>query len=350
MYQLVAQPAKPDSPRADARDRSQLRHLLKDALDAMHDLRERINAAFLTEDRASSNQPVFDELEEAAHHVRQVVTQIRETAGVDVPDIKALVQQRREAVDEEVNEVARLAESSAHHSGQPVIPSATATRLCELIRAIRDREQQQEFHAQLLRTQQEVIESSGEPYSLENFAYGSTPFSTWMQLLGQEVVADTINSMRHEHCETSPRFFTVFGSSSGSLVLFTALAWGIPAEGVEILPFLHAEAERFRERAGISPAQCGFTCAPMLSASLARTRVLVLTSQCWDAPLYARVLRKVDHELPDDALVLDYKKGLQHSARFKLLARLDAQKVSWTTAQPLFVFGHGQAGIEDLHM
>ncbi|KAG1711738.1 hypothetical protein DVH05_008981 [Phytophthora capsici] len=195
---------------------------------------------------------------------------------------------------------------------------------------LRQQEQQLEFHRGLFKAQQEFSGHDSD-YSAENFSYGSTPFPTWLNLVTQQPVLDAISRCRNQT-------LTVFGSSSGSLVLFAALTLGIRSVGVEILPFLHNVAERTRQEMQVPKGICSFVCADMLTVSLQETSILLLTSQCWDVKLYQQIQHKLEVELQPGALVLDYKAALQSSPRFQLLQELPNQRVSWNNAQSFFIF------------
>lgn len=308
----------------------------------MQTLRASINAVFLLGNLDEDREKKDDyDLSIIVSRVRQVLDDIQSTANVRVPSVKELQEARRDEETAELDTATQLADlsrASRLHETQP----RNVEDLCRVIRDLRSREQQQDFHSGLLRDQRRLTAWATESYTAENFAYGSTPFQTWMLLTTQSPVISAIKQMQQPDRTTAsdrPRHsFTVFGSSSGSLALFTALAYDIPVQGIEILPFLHQEAERLRALPSTPSDCCRFICADMLAVSLANSRILVLTSQCWDAELYARVQRKLERELPDDALVIDYKDGLARSTRFRLLQKLEGQRVSWTSSQPLFLF------------
>jgi len=308
----------------------------------MQTLRANIDAVFLLGDQAARHQKEGDSLVEGISHVRQVLADIESIASVRVPSVKELQEGRRDQVTEEIDTATNVA-ALMRSCGLLEPPPRNVQDLCCVIQSLREREQQQDFHAGLLQDQRRLTAGltaeTSDPYTAENFAYGSTPLQTWLLLTTQPPVAHTIKQMQGTTGCTNPAnagCFTVFGSSSGSLVLFTALAYDISVQGVEILPFLHNEAKKLRSFTSVSTDRCKFVCADVLTASLATTRVLVLTSQCWDAKLYARVQRKLERELPDEALVIDYKDTLAHSECFSLLRQLESQRVSWSSTQPLF--------------
>lgn len=309
----------------------------------MQTLRTRIDAVFLLGDQNARHEMEGDSLAADISRVRQVLVDIESRANVRVPSVKELREARRGQVAAEIDAATNVAELMGSRGLRGPSPR-DVLGICGVIRSLREREQQQDFHAELLRDQRlltgGLAAETSDTYTAENFAYGSTPLQTWLLLTTQPPVARAIKQMQDTADCRSPSTagcFTVFGSSSGSLVLFTALTYGIPVQGVEILPFLHSEAKKLQSLTSVSTDRCKFVCADMLTASLATTRVLVLTSQCWDAELYARVQRKLARELPDEALVIDYKDTLARSECFRLLHQLESQRVSWSSTQPLFI-------------
>ncbi|KAG6619325.1 putative alpha,alpha-trehalose-phosphate synthase [UDP-forming] [Phytophthora cinnamomi] len=247
-----------------------------------------------------------------------------------IPTIENIQHERQRRVQEELAAVAQL-EDMLSSGNLPGARSADTEKLKLLITRLRQQEQLLDFHRGLLKAQQEFSGPDSE-YSAENFAFGSTPFSTWLNLFTQGSVLDAIaRSPKHTK-------LTVFGSSSGSLVLFAAIALGLSCVGVEILPFLHDVAERTREELCIPSDKCRFICADMLAVPVQDTSILLLTSQCWDTQLHQHVQRKLETELQPGTLVLDYKNTLQGSRHFRMVQHLAHQRVSWTTSQSLFIF------------
>ncbi|GMF11785.1 unnamed protein product [Phytophthora lilii] len=235
-----------------------------------------------------------------------------------------------QTVQDELAAVAQINECFAHQ-GLPDVSSADKERLKLLITRLRNQEQQLTFQQGLKQAQQAFSGHDGD-YSAENFAFGSTPFPTWMTLFTQRPVLDAL--ARAPDTAT----LTVFGSSSGSLVLFATIALGINATGVEILPFLHNEAEQTRQALQVATHKCHFICADMLTVPVHKTSIVLLTSQCWDAQLYQQLQLKLETELQPGALVIDYKDALQSSSLFQMVQHVPHQRVSWTNSQSLFIF------------
>ncbi|EQC41469.1 hypothetical protein SDRG_01436 [Saprolegnia diclina VS20] len=191
------------------------------------------------------------------------------------------------------------------------------------IRALRALEETREFHRSLLAAQEAL-----ETYPIATYAYGSTPFATWRDLLTLPVVASTLRRIR---AAPHPDACTVFGSSTGSLVLYTALLADIPVRGVEILTYL---VEQARELASSVP-QVAYEACDMLTVSLGHTRFLVLASQCWDAALWAKLARKL-LELTS-CIVLDYTDRLSRCNGFHLAATTQGN-VSWHAGHTFYVY------------
>ena len=67
-------------------------------------------------------------------------------------------------------------------------------------------------------------------YSRTNFAYGSTPLSSWLALFRSTPVRAKLES---KSCR-----YVVLGSSIGWLVFYGACICGLESEGVELMPLL----------------------------------------------------------------------------------------------------------------
>ena len=190
--------------------------------------------------------------------------------------------------------------------------------------SLRALESDLDFQAALLLEQMRVHARSG--YSRENFAYGSTPLSAWLAVFRCDAVAQRVRELTAgggggagEAADVAaadaaaPPNYVVFGSSLGWLCLYGACVYGLRAEGVELLPKLCDCARAAAAAARVPPSGAGgvsFVCADALAHGVTRARLLVLTSQCWDASLCAAVRAKLLAELPDGALVIDYTPAL----------------------------------------
>lgn len=67
----------------------------------------------------------------------------------------------------------------------------------------------------------------------------------------------------------------------------------------------------------------------------------MLTSQCWDDDLIARVHAKLANELPQGALVVDYRGSLveAHPDSFEVTEKV-VTPVSWNPQQPFYAMRH----------
>ncbi|KAL3674534.1 hypothetical protein V7S43_000482 [Phytophthora oleae] len=304
-----------------------LKTLLPKILSCLQVFRQTINVVFLQNDDETSNQDTL--IQEQLERSAGLLAATQMCTRCKIPTIGSIQQEREEKTQDELAAVSQVNKVLSRHN-QPGISAADQERLKALVIRRRQQEQQLAFHRGLFKAQQE-FSGDGSNYSAENFSYGSTPFSTWLNLFTQKSVLDAVSRSRKQT-------LTVFGSSSGSLVLFAALTLGLRSVGVEILPFLHDVAERTRQELQIPKDKCCFVCADMLTVSLQETSILLLTSQCWDAGLYQQIQQQLEGELQSGALVLDYKAALQNSPHFQLLQELPNQRVSWNSAQSLFIF------------
>ncbi|DBA04930.1 TPA: hypothetical protein N0F65_006932 [Lagenidium giganteum] len=191
------------------------------------------------------------------------------------------------------------------------------------------------FHADILKAQQKVVKDG--VYSHDNFAFGTTPCYTWHRVLSTDSVNHALRACQLEMKQQRSSHVTVFGSSTGSLVLFTHLLAGVRCVGVEILPHLHHVAESVAQKFQIS--NCVFVNQDMLTFDVESSRLLVLTSQCWDADLCTSLRQKIEQELVAGAIVVDYQASiLESSKHFELVETVEACEVSWHEDLTMFVF------------
>ena len=253
--------------------------------------------------------------------------------------------------------------------------------------------------------------SPGTSYSSENFAYGTTSLRAWtrvvaecpalsaaMRALARDAERDAATFAEEdaflEHVKTkngeSSRSAqlrrleersrcVVFGSSTGWLVFYAALAHGVRSVGYELLEGRVATARAtaraaFSFSAGTSDAcsneetfrsenaaivdekkrdavatkarrACSWVGLLAFSSSDATlaplgvgAKVVVLTSQCWDESLKTRVAERLASELKPGALVVDYGERLAREPAFgEPLAVVEAP-TSWNAKQRFYVF------------
>lgn len=308
-----------------------LQSLLLKILSCLEEFRHMINAVFLESENEEKLYSSADFTEEKLDYIAELLATTQIYTRNKIPTIKSIQQECCQKIQDELAAVTQVNDILASHN-LPLIDSANNERLKVLVTRLRQQEQQLAFHRGLLKAQRE-LSNTDSGYSIENFAFGSTPFPTWLNLFTQKPVLDVI-----ARCSKRATTLTVFGSSSGSLVFFASLAFGLRSNGVEILEFLHEVAEQTREDLQISKDKCCFECADMLAVSVQETSILLLTSQCWDAGLYQQVQHKLEAELQPGTLVIDYKNTLQSSPHFRLLQQLNHQRVSWNSSQSFFLF------------
>ena len=248
--------------------------------------------------------------------------------------------------------------------------------------------------------------SPGTSYSSENFAYGTTSLRAWTRVVAEcpalsaamralardaereaatfaeedafleHVGGESSRSAQLRRLEERSRC-VVFGSSTGWLVFYAALAHGVRSVGYELLEGRVATArataraafsfstgtsdarsneETFRsENAAIVDERdavatkarraCSWVGLLAFSSSDATlaplgvgAKVVVLTSQCWDESLKTRVAERLASELKPGALVVDYGKRLAREPAFgEPLAVVEAP-TSWNAKQRFYVF------------
>ena len=160
-----------------------------------------------------------------------------------------------------------------------------------------------------------------------NFAYGSTPFSTFSLILSNGKFQSILRQMKRNREE-----FVVFGSSAGWLNFFASLAFGVVSTGYEILPSLVRVANQVKKDFRVEEhSKVEFHCMDMLKASLKDTRIIMLCSQCWDNWLIDLVHAKLLLELKVGSVIIDY------SSKFgDTLDSLTCPPEKDTAAQPTF--------------
>ncbi|KXZ49842.1 hypothetical protein GPECTOR_19g293 [Gonium pectorale] len=207
------------------------------------------------------------------------------------------------------------------------LPPGTPVRCAALEAAVRElaaREQRLGFHARLAAEVAERFGTCGAgegaagamrspnggnstgqlPYSLDNFAYGSTPYATWLKVLS--AAGDAVEAAM----ATAGREYVVWGSSCGWLVLYGALTYGWRSRGVEILACLHETAVQVAAQlpAGGPPgsAAASFRCGDLLLDDVSGAGLVLLADQCWDPQLAAAAAAKLGRELLQGALCVSY--------------------------------------------
>ena len=139
-------------------------------------------------------------------------------------------------------------------------------------------------------------------FSDTNFAYGSTPFSTFSLILSNVKFHRILREMKRNRED-----FLVFGSSAGWLNFYASLAFGVNSKGYEILPSLVNVANQVKRELNVGEhSSIDFYCQDMLHANLENTRIIMLCSQCWDKWLIHLVHEKLINELNTGSIIIDY--------------------------------------------
>ena len=175
------------------------------------------------------------------------------------------------------------------------------------VTALRKLEASFDFQAELLVDAARVSADAG--YPMETFAYGSTPLRSFLALFACDAVTARLarsDPQRHTPHGLAPLpTFVVLGSSLGWLVFYGACVFGLPSEGVEILPLLCRTATETAAAAGLGDC-VRFENADMLTHDLRGADIVMLASQCWDEELRRQLAGKLLNELAVGAIVLDY--------------------------------------------
>ena len=215
------------------------------------------------------------------------------------------------------------------------------------------------------------------PYSLQNFAYGTTPYHSYMQL---HSCPTYVSALRSCVLPSSSRH-VVFGSSVGLLNLYAALSLDVPGDlnshGYEILPTLSALSRKVLKAScsrpssqcsvpssssssssscppALAPPSITFHNADMLTAPLRDVALLHLTSMCWDSSLTSALDPHLLSGLPVGCVVVDYSERLgkarlpggggggaaDEGPRFELVWEQgeEGRGCSWSDLQKMYVY------------
>ena len=225
--------------------------------------------------------------------------------------------------------------------------------------------------------------SPGTSYSSENFAYGTTSLRAWTRVVAAcPALAAAMRALARDaerdaatFAEDEDFFFSekvgggpshsarlqklrrleersrcvVFGSSTGWLVFYAALAHGVRSVGYELLEGRVATARAtartafsFSSKARRACSWVGLLAFSSSDATLAPlgvgAKVVVLTSQCWDESLKTRVAERLASELKPGALVVDYGERLAREPAFGEPIAVVEAPTSWNAKQRFYVF------------
>lgn len=245
--------------------KSALHGLLLKILACLQEFRQTISIQFLLNDHKITSQLEHCSIkgfftERQIDQIKKLLAVTQASTQTTIPTIKCVQQICFKYNQNELATVAHVNDILTCHD-LPQLDAVNKQRLRVLVTKLRQREQQLSFHRELLKAQQEFLRSESN-YSAENFAYGSTPFTTWLTLFTQKAVTEKLAYGSRQAT------LMVFGASSGSLVFFAALVLGLRSVGVEILRFLYDVAEQLRTELQISQDSCCFKCADMVTVSM----------------------------------------------------------------------------------
>ena len=209
----------------------------------------------------------------------------------------------------------------------------------------------------------------GEKYTEENFAYGSTPLASWLRVIhGVPELRDALRELAAAAAARDDGFGVgresgvgretgvgeasdragrdvrnvVWGSSVGWLAFYAAIGLGVPTRGYELLRCHVATAREVASNLlrGRYDSVLGFTRGDMLTECeiTNNTRVVTLTSQCWDAAVHDAAAKRLAAELAPGALVVDYNDRLGREAAFGDAIGVVETPTSWNRRQRMHVF------------
>ncbi|GBG92057.1 hypothetical protein CBR_g54312 [Chara braunii] len=164
---------------------------------------------------------------------------------------------------------------------------------------------------------------------MENFAYGSTPYSSWRQLFVHPVVQDSVVDALKDDKE-----YIVWGSSLGWLAFYGNLTYGLRTAGYELLESRVRIAKALTNKHKMRGIE--FLTLDLLESDLSKAAIVMLTSQCWDDSLHRQAAEKLRRELPVGAMVIDYKRTLGEIGTFAEPLLECHLPVSWKAHQSFF--------------
>ena len=197
---------------------------------------------------------------------------------------------------------AEIPEGRAGVGGAEVRESSILDSIAESLSAT---QRSLSFQRNLLSSQEAASSSAAGGYSLDNFAYGTTPLASWSTVFAHRVVQDKVRD-----CLERDEIYSVWGSSTGWLAFYGHLTYGLRTVGCELLTYLVKVAREVACDHGVTGDGLRFEARDMLETDLGRTGILFLTSQCWDGSLKRKAYAKIARELPRDAIVIDYSADL----------------------------------------
>lgn len=205
-------------------------------------------------------------------------------------------------------------------------PLAQPELLKQVLQQLHVVQQDMTFHAEMNVGIQVAARTSR--WSVDNFAYGSTPYHGWLSIFEHPAVRDYVAA-----AVASTKHFQVWGSSIGWLVFYAALTYGLEAVGYELLR-CHVDIAQGLAT-DLQVPQVSFNAQDMLQSDLDHTAVLMLASFCWDRQLHIQAVDKIQAELLHGSIVVDYTAALGKC--LKLIATVQIP-VSWNSQQNMYVY------------
>lgn len=165
----------------------------------------------------------------------------------------------------------------------------------------------------------------GAQYTLSAFAWGGV----WYQTLAAVFT--------HPECRLAlqaRRPAVVLGSSIGFEAYFTALTFGVPTVGVELLCSLSQIAEDVRDAHGVAQSQALFACADALTFRLPpNPSVVYVDDTAWDEATVRQLAARLSRELPKGTVVVhNSQAGYVDSERYRQLSSYEVG-TSWNPIQ-----------------
>ena len=206
--------------------------------------------------------------------------------------------------------------------------------LLSIVTSVRETEATKTFVKFLLK---DSIAQANESYTLDNFAYGTTPYQSYVSIRNCPPVNRALASCRQDSSSNVSSRFAIFGSSIGLFSFFASLTDNVQTVNYEILPFLYSKAEKLRKQHKIDEQLVKFVNDDMLNCNLENVQLVMLMSMCWDATLCGALDKKIEEEMKTGSVVIDYTDRLSKSNSFALRSALTVA-CSWNQNQHIYVF------------
>ena len=144
-------------------------------------------------------------------------------------------------------------------------------------------------------------------YTWTNFAYGQVFFQGFHRAFTRPRLHDALLESRMLGLD-----FVSMGSNVGTESLMAATAFGVNVVGYDVMCEFVDIAQKTRFDLEISNAQ--FLCQDALKADVNNAAVVFIDNQAWDESLMNSMWRKLEKDLPTNALVFEYNGADYYSA------------------------------------